>query len=186
MRMEKMDIPFQISGEGLTRILRQLIGEKEVRQAMQILDCFPALTVAEKENVLTGTAVLKGVGNTLHYEETVAAPDPIADRFGNFDSAWISPDGTFYGCRHYGHIEKAAEIVQTIGIGSTYCDEMALTKRGWIKLSDCELYCGPAKITQSQADTLFDFARMTDKMITHLGVPYTVKNVAHLLKKVAE
>lgn len=51
-----------------------------------------------------------------------------------YNSAWISPEGDFYGCPDMKHTEAAEDILESMGVHRTN-PEHFLEEQGWVKLS---------------------------------------------------
>jgi len=86
---------------------------------------------------------------------------------------WLSPEGLFYPCAHYGHITLAYLLgfdprPQDIGQITRFEIEQA----GWVKVSADEFYrWSTLDPTQCQLDMIFDYC-----MVNKVALPPWMKN----------
>ena len=90
------------------------------------------------------------------------------------DSGWISPEGKYYACNSYGHIDLADELVKSgltkkplqLGLDSDL--------EGWLHLSDgAFLFNVYEKLSQNQIDFMFSFLQMHQRTYIRVnGIHY--------------
>jgi hypothetical protein len=89
----------------------------------------------------------------------------------NIRNGWLSPQGTFYECKHYQH-DSLADILHTEG-------SKGLEKQNWIRLCEGEWLCldkiGFMRATEKQMDTVEEWQSINakDAPIYWNSIPYT-------------
>jgi hypothetical protein len=182
-KTKEMTLHFWICGEGLMRLIQETKKwNKDKARAM--IDCLDIPLKARME-LFDGKISLENKGQELilvnkpYNDDNEEIHDEKSNKeedFSTITNAWISPEGKIIPCAFYGHIQSAYEIIQKMGLMHITNEQAYLQEKGWIKLSELQVYLPYIEITQHQIDVLFDFISTTNKSLFYDKKHYDQSN----------
>ncbi len=89
-------------------------------------------------------------------ERTEVNPEDASET--QWRSGYISPQGEFFGCSNFSHVNFASDLCEKFGYNTDEKDAQdILDKRGWVKISLCRFFYITRHLTESQKTTMYNF-----------------------------